>query len=302
MSITNSTQRNVEAIIIGAARAGTTTLASYLDTHPNIDFSKEKEVHFFAFDDLYKKGKKYINSFFKNNGKIKITADTYLLVDSVAPKRVLEYKPSMKFILILREPVSRAFSGYNYSIRNAYIKEGVSFINACKQEKEFINSEDIVIKNNKCNLLRSRYFDNLKRWEQFFPKENFLLLKTHDLHKNPTSVIKQVEKFLNIKSAEVKLEEKIKNKAFSVRSKFLQQLLVNRNNPIRLFLKKILPPFVNKFLIKSGIVVKIANMNKQTKEYAKITKEEFRFAYKQLEEDILNLKKEYNIDFSENEY
>jgi len=297
-SIINSTQNKVDAIIIGAARAGTTTLASYLGAHPNIDFSKEKEVHFFAFDDLYKKGEKYINSFFKNNGKIKITADTYLLVDNIAPKIVLEYNPSMKFILIFREPVARAFSGYNYSLRNGYIKNGVNFIDACKQEKEFINSEDIVIKNNKCNLLRSSYFKSVKKWEQYFPKENFLILKTQDLHKNPTSVIKQIEDFINIENAELRLEEKIKNKAFSVRSKFLQQLLVNRNNPIRLFLKKILPPFVNKLLIKSGIVVKVANMNKQTKEYAKITEEEFRFAYKHLENDILNLKKEYNIDFS----
>lgn len=301
MSIIKYEKLKVNAIILGAARAGSTTLASYLDAHPKIDFSKEKEVHYFAFDDIYKRGEKYLNSFFKNDGNYKITADTYLLVDNNAPKKILKYNPKMKFILILREPVARAFSGYNYSVRNGYLKENVSFINACMQEFKFENSNDIVLKNNKCNLLRSKYFFNLKNWQKKFPKENFLLLKTSDLKENPKNVIKQIESFLKIDNFDVKINEKVKNKAFSVKSKFLQQLLVNRNNPIRLFLKKIFPPFINRFLIKSGLVVKIANMNKQTANYKKITDEEFRFAYKQLEEDIKKLKKEYNIDFLQDE-
>lgn len=297
----NSTinENKVKAIIIGAARAGTTTLATHLSNHKNIDFSKEKEVHYFAFDDLFKKGEKYLHSFFKNNNKVKITSDTYLLVDEVAPEKVLQYNPKMKIILILREPVARAFSGYNYSVRNGYIDEKNSFIEACKQETKFENSEDIVQKNNKCNILRSKYYYNIKNWEKFFPKEVFLLLKTSDLKENPKKVIQQIEQFLNIEVDNLTIEKQEKNKAFSVRSKFLQQLLVNRNNPIRVFLKKILPPFVNKFLIKSGIVVKIANMNKQTTEYAKITDAEKEFAYNLLKEDIESLKLEYKISFYE---
>lgn len=291
-------EKKVEAIILGAARAGSTTLAAYLASHKNINFSKEKEVHFFAFNDLFAKGDKYINSLFQKNEKIRITADTYLLIDDNAPEKVLKYNPSMKFILILREPVSRAFSGYNYSVRNGYINENVSFIDACKNEKEFENSDDIVQKNNKCNILRSKYHQNLKKWQKYFDKDAFLLLKTSDLKENPQKLIQQIEKFLQIESSDIFIDEKEKNKAFSVKSKFLQQLLVNRNNPIRKTLKKIMPSFVNKILIKSGIVVRIANMNKQTAKYSKITEEEYEFAYNLLKEDMESLKLDYNIDFS----
>ncbi len=290
--------RKVEGIIIGAARAGTTTLASYMDTHPSIDFSKEKEVHFFAFDDLFQKKEDYLNSFFKNDDRCKITADTYLLIDKNAPTRIKEYNPNMKIVLVLRDPVLRAFSGYNYSVRNGYINNKTKFIDACLQEKDFENSEDIVLKNNRCNILRSRYFSGLQYWTQFFPKENFLLLKTSDLRDNLPSVLKQISDFFKIENKTLNINENVKNKAFKVRSKSLQQFLVNRNNPTRLFLKKIIPPFFNQFLIRTGIVKKIADMNKQTEEYDKISGEEYSFAYKLLEEDILNLKKEYNIDFS----
>ncbi|MCF6364797.1 MAG: sulfotransferase domain-containing protein [Bacteroidales bacterium] len=290
--------KKVEGIIIGAARAGTTTLASYMDVHPSIDFSKEKEVHFFAFEDLFQKGDTYLNSFFKNDGRCKITADTYLLIDKNAPEKTKQYNPNMKIVLVLRDPVLRAFSGYNYSVRNGYINKNISFIDACQQEKEFENSDDIVQKNNMCNILRSKYYSGLQYWMQFFPKENFLLLKTSDLKDNIPFVLRQISGFFNIEYKNLNINDNIKNKAFKVRSKKLQQFLVNRNNPTRLFLKKIIPSFINRFLIKTGTVKKIADMNKQAKEYNKINDEEYSFAYKMLEEDILNLKKTYNIDFT----
>ena len=61
--------QKIKAVILGAARAGTTTLASYLDAHPLIDFSKEKEVHYFSFDSIFNRGEKYLKSFFKNDRK-----------------------------------------------------------------------------------------------------------------------------------------------------------------------------------------------------------------------------------------
>ena len=288
--------QKVKAIIIGAARAGSTTLASYLTSHSEIDFSKENEVHYFAFDDLYNKGEKYLNSFFKNNNKYKITSDTYLLVDKNAPWKVKKYNPDMKIILILRNPILRAYSGYNYSVRTGYIKKNISFIDACINEKEFEKSDDIVLKNNKCNILRSKYFNNIQYWQTFFPKENFLLLTTSKLKDSPDLVIEKIFSFLGIENKNKPFEKTKKNQAFKVRSKSLQQFLANRNNPFRLFLKKIIPPFINTFLIKTGIIQKIADLNKQTKPYDKISSEEYSFAYKLLEEDIFNLKKEYKID------
>ena len=226
--------QKVKAVIIGAARAGTTTLASYMGAHPLIDFSKEKEVHYFSFDNVFNRGEKYLNSFFKNDRKFKITADTYLLVDKKAPERVKKYNPYLTFILILRDPVLRAFSGYTYSVRNGYLKKGISFIDACIEEKEHENSDDIVLKNNKCNILRSKYFENLQFWTSYFPKENFLLLKTSDLNDKTSYILEKISGFLDIENLPVNINNLTNNKAFTVRSRTLQQLLVNRKPSLQL--------------------------------------------------------------------
>jgi hypothetical protein len=288
----------IDAIIIGAARAGTTTLSAYLKEQPEIDFSLHKEVHYFAFDDLYKKGDNYLRPFFQDNGKIKITADTYLMIDKKATDRIKKYNPDMKFILILREPVSRAFSGYNYSVRNGYLPENMSFKEAVNFEQKYQKSDDIVQMNNQCNLLRSKYYYFISYWQRYFPKDNFLLLKTANLKENPKKVIKEVCRFLDIPSYELKQDIGAQNQAFSVKSKSLQQFMVNRNNKYRRFLKRIIPRQIKEAVIKSSLVTKIAEMNRRPEKYPPISPEEYNYAYQYLAKDIEKLKSEFGIDFS----
>ena len=121
--------KKVDAIIIGAGRSGTTSLYEYLESHPDVCFSKIKEIHYFSLADLFARGEDYYHSFFNaTENQIKAGADTYLLIDKEAPKRMNLYNPNMKIIIMLREPVVRAFSGYNYSINNGYLNKNVSFI------------------------------------------------------------------------------------------------------------------------------------------------------------------------------
>ncbi len=127
--------KKVEAIIIGAGRSGTTSLYEYLERHPDVCFSKIKEIHYFSLADLFARGEDYYHSFFNaTKNQIKAGADTYLLIDKEAPKRINLYNPNMKIIIMLREPVVRAFSGYNYSINNGYLNINVSFIESIKNE------------------------------------------------------------------------------------------------------------------------------------------------------------------------
>ncbi|MDA3953962.1 MAG: sulfotransferase, partial [Bacteroidales bacterium] len=98
-------------LIIGAGRSGTTTLYEHLKLHSDICFSNIKEVPYFSIPDIYKRGESYYHSFFKpNKQKIIASSDTYLLIDKDAPKRIFDYNPNMKIIIMLREPVARAYS------------------------------------------------------------------------------------------------------------------------------------------------------------------------------------------------
>ena len=98
-------------IIIGAGRSGTTSLVAYLKQHPEINFSAIKEVTYFSVEDHYKRGTEFLNSFFnKKDGKINATSDTYLLMDENAPKRIADYNSEIKITLILRDPSVRTLS------------------------------------------------------------------------------------------------------------------------------------------------------------------------------------------------
>lgn len=290
--------QKISILILGAARAGSTSLASLLASQKAINFSSEKEVHYFAFEDIFKKGEEYLSKYFDDTDKIKISADTYLLIDKKSQKRVKQYNPNMKFIIILRDPVLRAFSGYNYSLRTGYLKKGISFTESIEQEEKYLNSDDLIQRNNKCNILRSRYFANIKSWQEYFPAENFLLIKTSELKENPEKLLQKIFNFAGITAKAEIANIETKNQAFAVRSRFIQQIIVNRNNPIRLFIKKIVPRGTNKLLIKSGIIKKLDSLNKHEKSYKKITEDEYSYAYNILENDIKNLKNEFNINFS----
>lgn len=289
----------VETLIIGASRSGTTTLYEYLDKHPQICFSEVKELHFFSFPDLYDRGLKYYHHFIRNqkeNQKV-VSSSTYLLIDKNAPDLIRNYNPEMKIIIILREPVGRAYSGYQYAINNGYEKEQTSFIQHINNETEIIEKNDIIEINNLCNLYQSKYYEHIKYWENFFPKENFLLLKTSDFKDDKNKLFKQLGDFLNIDSEKFSTDEIKVNQSAAAKYKWLQQILVNRNHPVTSFFRKIIPQKFKYKIINSRIIEKISKTNRKQIEYKPLTEKEKQFANNLLKESNEMLKTHYNIDF-----
>jgi hypothetical protein len=287
----------VNTLIIGAGRSGTTSLYHYLARHPDICFSDIKEVHFFSIKDLYKRGENYFHSYFSahTNQKIIASADTYLLIDKEAPQRILSYNPAMKFIVLLREPVARSYSSYHYALNNGYQDKKLKFIDSLKYENEYLK-EDIISVNNRCHFYGSLYYNHLKTWMDCFPKENFLVLKTDDFEKNTDAVLSALSSFLMISEFPVPKEKIFINKAAPVKSRKLQQFLLNRNHPFRKLLRPLIKPF-RTLIIKTGIVDKIHHLNKEQKEYGPLSEEEKKTAKDYFRQELENLRKEFNITF-----
>jgi hypothetical protein len=100
--------------IVGAQKAGTTSLHDYLSEHPKIALGLIKEVRFFSVDANYSKGQLWYHSFFPYVGR-KHTLDAtpeYLYYPYVA-ERLWKYNPKAKIIVILRNPIDRAYSAWN---------------------------------------------------------------------------------------------------------------------------------------------------------------------------------------------
>ena len=145
-------------ILVGAIKSGTTSLYHYLNEHPQIYMPRIKEPRFFTSSALLKK-EKFNNKFLKRFAPAPINnLDDYkslysnvkneIAVGEASPQYLFTYETTIplikkylgdiKIILILRNPVDRAYSAYKHTRRNdpnaPYLHEKLSFIDALKDE------------------------------------------------------------------------------------------------------------------------------------------------------------------------
>ena len=107
---------------IGAQRAGTTWLHNLLASHPRVYVpTRRKEIHY--YDWYYHRGLNWYRSFFPHQNQAQkyaalgeVTPD--YLYESEAPKRIAETNPEIKLIVMLRNPIDRAFSHYRLLVRD----------------------------------------------------------------------------------------------------------------------------------------------------------------------------------------
>jgi len=100
----------------GAAKSGTSSLHEYLDQHPDIFMTKRKEPHFFSHEEHYTRGLSWYSSLFEEgrNCAYRGESSTGYMVFARVIERVKRDIPSPRFILILRNPVDRAWSHYRW--------------------------------------------------------------------------------------------------------------------------------------------------------------------------------------------
>ncbi len=213
-------------LIIGTQRGGTTSLYHYLQAHPCIQATTTKEIHF--FDRKYHKGllwyrghfptaleKAYAQQVRKRAFVTGEASPAYLFHPHVY-KRVAQTMPHVKLIVLLRNPVDRAYSQYYHSIELGH--ENRSFEEAIRDEQERTNRErEKILKEEHYQsyaykhhsyLTRGLYVDQLQAWMDFFPREQFLILKSEDFYADPAAASKEVYTFLNLPFAEPQLRKK----------------------------------------------------------------------------------------------
>ena len=197
-------------MIIGVAKSGTTSLHEMLIQHPQIlrhkkGHFKNKYVEPHFFDICYEKGIKWYKNLFINK-KETITGEksvAYLFYPEIS-KEIKTHCPNTKFIVILRNPIERAFSHYNWQYQLGKKEIGYTF-------EEVLELEDKINPNNWEDLkdysykARGRYAEQLKRWYIYFPNKNqTLILDYKDLKEKPQKVMNKVFKFLGVTSFKIK--------------------------------------------------------------------------------------------------
>lgn len=195
-------ERLVNFVICGAQKAGTSALDSYLREHPQICMANSKEVHFFDNEKLFSQQKiinysKYHNSFKpKASHKVLGEATPIYMYWHDAPRRIWEYNPYMKLIVILRNPIDRAYSHWNMErFRNA---ENLSFWDAIQNEGSRCRQALPYQHRVYSYVDRGFYLEQLRRLWRYFSKDNVLVLKHEDLKASPGECLRDVCEFLEV--------------------------------------------------------------------------------------------------------
>ncbi len=211
-----------KVIIVGVMKGGTTSLFRYLEQHPQMVASFDKEVHF--FDVNFKKGLLWYSRQFPLNQSLRrgidksellnFEASPFYIFHPYALRRIAETLPSVKLIALLRDPVDRAYSHYQQITRKG--KEDLSFDEAIAKEPARIGGirEKMLLDENfkkyhytrYSYLARGRYIEQVQEMYRLFPKEQILILKSEDLFADVPLTMKEVFQFLEIPPCEIQHE------------------------------------------------------------------------------------------------
>ena len=220
-----------EIYLLGAQKAGTTSLYSLLVSHPQICSSRcrknsdicysHKEIHFFDNDARFRLGAKaYLSQFDVDrckHGKYLDATPDYIFTDSV-PKRMESVIPSetrrkLKLIVILREPIARDYSYYEHLIRHCKIdgescgnKVCRNILGKCKpgfasSKNKYLKYDDFTLyrfQNSNDSINHGKYMYFIKNYLKVFERKQLFILSFVDLIKNTTDIMYRLKDFLEL--------------------------------------------------------------------------------------------------------
>ena len=203
-------------VIIGAHKSGTSSLYSFLTKHTAITSGVRKEIHYFSVG--HNLGEMWYRAHFPTNLSKRrfyqktgqkllsgeASADYYFY--PTVPSRMKNVLPNVKLIMILRNPVDRAYSHYHHMLKKKW--ETLSFEKAIEMEEErcagerekIIKDPHFIPKHFRAHayLVQGIYADQLEDWFKHYSKRQFLILTTEDFRKNPQQTLNQVFDFLEL--------------------------------------------------------------------------------------------------------
>ena len=268
----SSSDFKVDFFCVGVAKAGTTTLHDLLSLQDKISLPNRKETNYFSFGILGRPEftgpldhssvneptittfEEYVNDFhYKKGSLIGEICPSYSL--DGAAENIYKHNPEAKIIILLREPVSRAYSNYQHLVRDG--RETSCFEDALAEEDDRLAQGWEWFWGLKRNSL---YSDMVKQYIDTFGNEHVKVLFFEEFVKEQERHVKEVMDFLGLDPATAKYAQIDSNKSGVVSGKwrFLHKALLSQG-ALNSTLRVILPPPVRKklgFLFKSMSTVK----------------------------------------------
>jgi Sulfotransferase domain len=220
---------NIHFLIIGAQKAGTTSLFEYMRRHPQIHMPADKELSFFNVERNYRRGKNwYLSNTLRNApagavcgeasvgymrgtplgdlGDLTSEAARELAakftdsqsLEDVVPQRIKEMLPHVRLICVLRDPVARAHSHYRMEVLNKV--EHRTFDQAITQlmEPQMLAHSRIAPTGNSSYVVNGEYFRIISAFLRFFKRDQLLAIFSDDLVDRGGDVLRSVFEFVEV--------------------------------------------------------------------------------------------------------
>lgn len=191
-----------EFLIIGAMKAGSTTLWAHLNRHPDLFMCRPKEPQFFSRDKVFERGLDWYRGLFTDAkpeqlcGEASVCYTRYPAFGAVE-QRVFEYLPEAKLIFIARDPVARAISHYRHN-QHRRVARGKSELNL-----------DDAVEADPSILSAGRYCEQLNRYLDLYPRERLCCVTFEQLVTERSAVLGSVAEFLEIDPARWTCDQEI---------------------------------------------------------------------------------------------
>ncbi len=203
------TPRLPDFVVIGAQKAGTTSLHGALGQHPRVMLPAAKEVHYFTLHS--EQPLSWYAAQFADADAEQLCGEAtpYYLFHPAVPARLARCLPDARLIVLLRDPVARTLSHYFHAVRRG---------NECLPLSEALDAEPTRLDGAETALLspggvhlahqrlsyvaRSRYEQQLPRFEAWRQQERLLVLRSEDLFIKPQPTLAQVLGFLGLPAAD----------------------------------------------------------------------------------------------------
>jgi len=194
--------------LIGAPKAGTTTISYWLRHHPDVFVSTPKEPMFYLNikadfagpggqelnDQVVKRREDYLGLFrVGEQSKYRVDASTDYLSDDQAPRLIKKDCPDARILIILRNPVDRIFSEHSHLVRDKL--EDRSLLEAISLEARRVNDNWNSLFR---HISRSKYAMGVATYFELFGRKNVLVLLYDDLASDPVKTRKRIFEFLHL--------------------------------------------------------------------------------------------------------
>jgi hypothetical protein len=204
MSLFRSKRRKIERldfVLAGAQKSGTTALHYFLSRHPNIAMGDQQEIHFFDNDALFVSEPDYeqLHKHYPLLSPSTLAGDCTpsYLYHQPAMERIWKYNPKIKLLILLRNPVDRAFAHWN--MQRFRGREPLDFFDAVREEKGRIAGAPPAEARRFAYVNRGFYGQQLARVLKFFPREQVKAVKFEDFKEKQRETFISIFSFLDLK-------------------------------------------------------------------------------------------------------